>query len=89
MPKVWLITGSSGSLGRTIAEAALAAGDKVLATANERANGSDRLTSGWTVPLNAHGSAIDRVRSRVFLFAARFRRGSAARGQLGSSPADM
>src|SRR6266481_3580093 len=41
MPKVWLITGSSGSLGRTIAEAALAAGDKVLATAREPARLQD------------------------------------------------
>lgn len=34
-PKVWLITGSSGGVGRTIVEAALAAGDQVLATARE------------------------------------------------------
>ena len=32
-PKVWLITGSSGGVGRAIVEAALAAGDQVLATA--------------------------------------------------------
>jgi NADP-dependent 3-hydroxy acid dehydrogenase YdfG len=34
-PKVWLITGSSGGVGRTIVEAALAAGDQVLATSRE------------------------------------------------------
>lgn len=33
MSKVWLITGSSRGLGRAIAEAALAAGERVLATA--------------------------------------------------------
>lgn len=41
MPKVWLITGSSGSLGRTIAEATLAGGDKGLATAREPARLQD------------------------------------------------
>jgi NAD(P)-dependent dehydrogenase (short-subunit alcohol dehydrogenase family) len=35
MPKVWLITGSLRGVGRTIVEAALAAGDKALATARE------------------------------------------------------
>ncbi|KAF2999980.1 Oxidoreductase boa17 [Neopestalotiopsis sp. 37M] len=33
MPKVWLITGSSRGLGRAIVEAALQAGDSVIATA--------------------------------------------------------
>ncbi|BCP54518.1 short-chain dehydrogenase/reductase [Kaistia sp. 32K] len=33
MSKIWLITGSAHGLGRTIAEAALAAGDRVVATA--------------------------------------------------------
>jgi NAD(P)-dependent dehydrogenase (short-subunit alcohol dehydrogenase family) len=33
MPKVWLITGSSRGLGRALAEAVLAAGDKLVATA--------------------------------------------------------
>jgi NAD(P)-dependent dehydrogenase (short-subunit alcohol dehydrogenase family) len=33
MPKIWLITGSGNGLGRDIAEAALAAGDNVIAAA--------------------------------------------------------
>ncbi len=33
MQKVWLITGSGSGLGREIAEAALAAGDRVIAGA--------------------------------------------------------
>src|SRR6202011_1173959 len=33
MPKIWLITGSGNGLGRDIAEAALAAGDSVVAGA--------------------------------------------------------
>lgn len=35
MTKVWLITGSGSGLGRDIAEAALAAGDRVVATARK------------------------------------------------------
>lgn len=37
MAKVWLITGSGSGLGRDIAEAALAAGEQVAATAPARA----------------------------------------------------
>jgi NADP-dependent 3-hydroxy acid dehydrogenase YdfG len=33
VPKTWIITGSSRGLARTLAEAALAAGEKVAATA--------------------------------------------------------
>src|SRR5580700_4832610 len=33
MSKVWLLTGSSRGLGRALAEAVLAAGDKLVATA--------------------------------------------------------
>jgi NAD(P)-dependent dehydrogenase (short-subunit alcohol dehydrogenase family) len=35
MSKVWLITGSANGLGRSIAEAALRAGEKVVATARQ------------------------------------------------------
>jgi NAD(P)-dependent dehydrogenase (short-subunit alcohol dehydrogenase family) len=35
MPKVWLITGSASGLGRHIAEAVLAAGDRLVATARD------------------------------------------------------
>jgi NADP-dependent 3-hydroxy acid dehydrogenase YdfG len=37
MSRVWLITGSSPGLGREIAEAALAAGNQVVATARDAA----------------------------------------------------
>jgi NAD(P)-dependent dehydrogenase (short-subunit alcohol dehydrogenase family) len=33
--KVWLVTGSSRGLGRAIVEGAVAAGDRVLATARD------------------------------------------------------
>src|SRR5436853_1496906 len=35
MSKVWLVTGSASGLGRTIAEAVLAAGDRLVATARD------------------------------------------------------
>src|SRR3954470_6768671 len=35
MSKVWLITGSSRGLGRALAEAVLASGDQVVATARD------------------------------------------------------
>ena len=35
MSKVWLITGSARGLGRSIAEAVLAAGDRLVATARD------------------------------------------------------
>jgi NAD(P)-dependent dehydrogenase (short-subunit alcohol dehydrogenase family) len=38
MAKVWLITGSGNGLGRDIAEAALAAGDNVVAGARRTRN---------------------------------------------------
>jgi NAD(P)-dependent dehydrogenase (short-subunit alcohol dehydrogenase family) len=41
MSKVWLITGSGSGLGRVIAEAALAAGNEVVATARNPAQLSD------------------------------------------------
>lgn len=41
MAKVWLITGSSRGLGRALAEAVLAAGDKLVATARKPAQLTD------------------------------------------------
>jgi NAD(P)-dependent dehydrogenase (short-subunit alcohol dehydrogenase family) len=41
MEKVWLITGSSRGLGRALAEAVLAAGDKLVATARTPAQLAD------------------------------------------------
>jgi NAD(P)-dependent dehydrogenase (short-subunit alcohol dehydrogenase family) len=41
MSKIWLITGSARGLGRFIAEAALAAGDRVVATARDPARLAD------------------------------------------------
>ena len=35
MNKIWFVTGSSRGLGRTLVEAILAAGDKVVATARK------------------------------------------------------
>jgi len=35
MPKVWLVTGSASGLGRNIAEAVLASGDQLVATARD------------------------------------------------------
>lgn len=46
MPKVWLITGSGNGLGRGIAEAALAAGDSVVAGAR-RINELDPLVAQY------------------------------------------
>ena len=35
MSKVWLVTGSASGLGRNIAEAVLACGDRIVATARD------------------------------------------------------
>ena len=35
MSKVWLVTGSASGLGREIAQAVLASGDRLLATARD------------------------------------------------------
>ena len=43
MAKVWLITGSSRDLARTLAEAVLAAGDQIVATARRPAQLSDMM----------------------------------------------
>jgi len=46
MAKTWLITGSGNGLGRDIAEAALAAGDNVVAAAR-RTNELDALVQQY------------------------------------------
>src|SRR4051794_6683740 len=43
MSKVWLITGSSRGFGRALAEAVLAGGDKLVATARKPAQLADLL----------------------------------------------
>ncbi|MET1027242.1 MAG: SDR family NAD(P)-dependent oxidoreductase [Dongiaceae bacterium] len=45
MTKTWLVTGSAHGLGRHIVEAALAAGDKVVATARDTARLADLATA--------------------------------------------
>ena len=64
MSKVWLVTGSSSGLGREIAEAVLASGDRLLATARDSRQLNDlverygeqvctaRATSSLPVPLS-------------------------------------
>ena len=46
MAQVWLVTGSSRGLGRSIVEAGLAAGNKVLATARDIKSLAD-LSEGY------------------------------------------
>src|SRR5246127_5280759 len=57
MSKVWLITGSGNGLGRDIAEAALAAGDSVVAGA--------RRTEELAPPLTQYGARVKPVRLEV------------------------
>jgi NAD(P)-dependent dehydrogenase (short-subunit alcohol dehydrogenase family) len=56
MKKVWLITGAAGGLGRCIAEAALAQGDRVVATDRDATGLSDYVRrfgdSAWTAALD-------------------------------------
>ncbi len=57
MAKVWLITGSGNGLGRDIAEAALAAGDSVVAGA--------RRTEELAPLVAQHGGRVKPVTSEV------------------------
>jgi NAD(P)-dependent dehydrogenase (short-subunit alcohol dehydrogenase family) len=57
MAKVWSITGSGNGLGREIAEAALAAGDSVVAGA--------RRTEELAPPLTQYGARVKPVRLEV------------------------
>src|SRR5258708_19850954 len=51
MSKVWLVTGSASGLGRSIAEAVLASGDRLVATARDtkRDRKSTRLNSSHQI----------------------------------------
>jgi NAD(P)-dependent dehydrogenase (short-subunit alcohol dehydrogenase family) len=51
MERVWFITGSSSGFGRAIAEAALARGDRVVATAR-RTEALTDLDGALAVPLD-------------------------------------
>ena len=44
MSKVWLVTGSASGLGRNIAEAVLASGDRLVATARDPRRLEDLVT---------------------------------------------
>jgi NAD(P)-dependent dehydrogenase (short-subunit alcohol dehydrogenase family) len=58
MAKVWLITGSGNGLGRDIAEAALAAGDNVVAGA--RRTGELANTTGAPLAMSSAAWAMRR-----------------------------
>jgi NAD(P)-dependent dehydrogenase (short-subunit alcohol dehydrogenase family) len=47
MAKVWLVTGSARGLGREIVEAALQAGEQVVATARDRRR-SASMSPRWS-----------------------------------------
>ena len=44
MSKVWLVTGSSRGLGRALADAILASGDRLVATARKAADLADLMS---------------------------------------------
>ncbi len=52
MSKVWLVTGSASGLGRDIAEAVLAAGDRLVATARDPRRLNDLVKK---IPIPAFG----------------------------------
>ena len=63
MSRVWLITGSSPGLGREIAEAALAAGNQVVATARDAAALRDLVDTYPDQVLAASLEVTDRARA--------------------------
>src|ERR1700739_2132861 len=74
MPKVWLVTGSASGLGRNIADAVLASGDRLVATARDprrledlAAKYGDRVRTG---PLDGadEGAANAAVQAAVVAF---------------------
>lgn len=66
-PKIWLITGCSTGLGRSLAERAVAAGDRVIATARSMDRISDlvRLAPDSVVALELDLTRPDQIRSAV------------------------
>jgi NAD(P)-dependent dehydrogenase (short-subunit alcohol dehydrogenase family) len=50
MSKVWLVTGSASGLGRNIAEAVLASGDRLVATARDHVRLEGRRGLPFVVP---------------------------------------
>jgi NAD(P)-dependent dehydrogenase (short-subunit alcohol dehydrogenase family) len=74
MAKVWLITGSSRGLGRVLAEAVLAAGDKLVATARTPAQLADLVDRFGdqvrTVALDVtdEGAAVSAVQGAINAF---------------------
>jgi NAD(P)-dependent dehydrogenase (short-subunit alcohol dehydrogenase family) len=73
MSKVWFITGASRGIGAAIAAAALAGGDKVVATARkldaiERAFGASERLLPLTLDVTDHEQSFDAVKSAVGRF---------------------
>ena len=59
MPKVWLLTGSASGLGRHLAEAVLASGDRLVATARDPRRLADLVETyevSVSTDVNAPGS---------------------------------
>ena len=76
MSKVWLVTGSASGLGRNIAEAVLASGDRLVATARDPGRLKDqvekygdqvRTASRKTIPMCAHREDSSRRQFRQFV----------------------
>ncbi|MEU0036549.1 MULTISPECIES: SDR family NAD(P)-dependent oxidoreductase [unclassified Streptomyces] len=67
MSKVWFVTGSSRGLGRALVEAALEAGDRVVATARDSAQLDDLVArhGDRILPLTLDVTGDDDVRSAV------------------------
>ncbi len=74
MQKTWFITGASRGLGVQIAEAALRAGDRVIATSRRREAVSERLgpDSDQLLSLGLNVTEADQARSAVEAGVARF-----------------
>ena len=71
MTEVWLITGSGSGLGRNIAEAALAAGDQVVATARKTSQLNDLVERYGERVHPVRLDVTDEVEGRAAVAAAR------------------